>query len=85
MPLSTVAPAAGPLAHRIATGREIVLMWATRTSTPAGSVGCLVHLNSRVWTSWRVEDHGLQWFCDTMTHELGISWETRTPARATPA
>ena len=46
-------------------------MWATWTNTAAGSVDCVVHLNPAVWTNWRVDDHAFQWFCDTMTHELG--------------
>ena len=46
-------------------------MWATWTPTAAGSAGCVVHLDSRVWTGWPVDDHAFQWSCDVMTHELG--------------
>lgn len=71
VPVSTLAPRGGPAANRIATGREIVLMWATWTNTPSGAGACVVHLNPSVWTNWRVDDHAFQWFCDTMTHEVG--------------
>ncbi len=32
---------------------------------------CTITINASVWGSWHEDDESFQWFCDSMTHELG--------------
>jgi hypothetical protein len=46
---------------------------------PSGSVvemwtdvqTCTITINASVWGSWHEDDEFFQWFCDSMTHEVG--------------
>jgi hypothetical protein len=52
---------------------------ATTSPEPDGSVvemwtelqNCTITINASVWTSWHEDDEYFQWFCDSMTHEVG--------------
>jgi hypothetical protein len=51
----------------------------TTSPEPAGSVvemwtevqTCTITINASLWRSWREDDESFQWFCDSMTHEVG--------------
>jgi hypothetical protein len=32
---------------------------------------CTITINTSVWGSWHEDDEFFQWFCDSMTHEVG--------------
>lgn len=32
---------------------------------------CTITINASVWPSWQEDDEFFQWFCDSMTHEVG--------------
>jgi hypothetical protein len=32
---------------------------------------CTITINASLWGSWREDDESFQWFCDSMTHEVG--------------
>jgi hypothetical protein len=32
---------------------------------------CTITINSSLWGSWYEDDESFQWFCDSMTHEMG--------------
>jgi hypothetical protein len=52
---------------------------ATTSPEPSGSVvemwtevqNCTITINGSVWASWHEDDEFFQWFCDSMTHEVG--------------
>jgi hypothetical protein len=52
---------------------------STSGPEPAGSVvemwteplKCTITINAAVWESWHQDDEFFQWFCDSMTHEVG--------------
>ena len=52
---------------------------ATTSPEPDGSVvemwtevqDCTITINASVWPSWHEDDEYFQWFCDSMTHEVG--------------
>jgi hypothetical protein len=52
---------------------------ATTNPEPNGSVvemwtevqDCTITINASVWASWHEDDEYFQWFCDSMTHEVG--------------
>jgi hypothetical protein len=52
---------------------------ATTSPEPSGSVvemwtevqNCTITINASVWASWHEDDEFFQWFCDSMTHEVG--------------
>lgn len=55
-------------------------MWATWSTAegrnsfkapPATFRTCVVHINLRVWPSWRVDDESFAAFCKEMVHEFG--------------
>jgi hypothetical protein len=49
------------------------------SSEPKGSVAemwtevqnCTITINAAIWPSWHEDDEFFQWFCDSMTHEVG--------------
>jgi len=51
----------------------------TTSPEPSGSVvemwtevqSCTITINASVWASWHEDDEFFQWFCDSMTHEVG--------------
>jgi hypothetical protein len=51
----------------------------TSSPEPANSVvemwtevqACTITINVSLWRSWREDDQFFQWFCDSMTHEVG--------------
>jgi hypothetical protein len=52
---------------------------ATTGPEPANSVvemwtevqKCTITINASIWGSWHEDDESFQWFCDSMTHEVG--------------
>jgi len=52
---------------------------ATTSPEPNGSVvemwtevqNCTITINASVWPSWHEDDEFFQWFCDSLTHEVG--------------
>jgi hypothetical protein len=42
----------------------VVEMW-TEVQT------CTITINASLWRSWHEDDQSFQWFCDSMTHEVG--------------
>jgi hypothetical protein len=32
---------------------------------------CTITINASIWGSWHEDDESFQWFCDSMTHEVG--------------
>lgn len=52
---------------------------STTSPEPANSVvemwtevqSCTITINASVWGSWHEDDESFQWFCDSMTHEVG--------------
>jgi hypothetical protein len=52
---------------------------ATTNPEPSGSVvemwtepqSCTITINASVWANWHEDDEFFQWFCDSMTHEVG--------------
>jgi hypothetical protein len=54
--------------YETTTGAEpdgsVVEMWTE-------VVDCTITINASVWPSWHEDDEFFQWFCDSMTHEVG--------------
>jgi len=55
-------------------------MWATWSTplgpnlftVPPGMFGnCVVHINLRIWPTWRTDDENFRAFCKEMVHEYG--------------
>lgn len=65
---------AGPATSEL-THNGLALGWTELTATnladPSTYSQCHVFFNLAFWRDWRTEDGNFQWFCDTMTHELG--------------
>ncbi len=80
---SSEAPAAGMNAPSPAG--DLAAMWSTwltpdganqfdaagQPIPPATFTECVVHINSSVWPSWRVDDGNFADFCKDMLHEYG--------------
>jgi hypothetical protein len=61
----------GAGAQGLADGTAVLDAWAFFTGDTMPYADCVVTFNEGLWRTWKMDDEYFQWFCDTMTHELG--------------